>query len=438
MIFVMKLSQYLSRSRLILAATILFILAAVYVQFQKPFGWDELEHIHSSYMVYSGYVPYQDFFQHHHPLMWYVYAPVFAIFTDKIAALWAIKIISVLVGLANIYLLYRISSFYLKTISFRLIAVILSITSIIFVFNGMEIRPDNLMFSGILGSYYFLLRYFEANDHKNLIASGVLLGISMIFLQKAIIFIAIFNAVLLIEKAIEKAYKHAFISLAYLNGALLLPLVLFAAIILSLGLWQEYYFYNWTLNSVFDDVFSIARTFKEFTLVNTGFFIVLTASLVYGAINYKEYFSNKHVRILLITGGLFTVSLVTVTRSPYSQYLLSVIFFGSILISHVLEVNYRRDSLLRTLAVLMVLAACSIPVFFYKSFKIKDYTFGKMLQEVQSVEAKSPEQKEGLRIQEDMNLFYTGHKFYWFSPEGQRTIKKLQREGKLPERIPQI
>ena len=40
---------------------------------------DEVEHVHSAWHVLNGALPYVDFFEHHHPLLWYVLAPVLAI-----------------------------------------------------------------------------------------------------------------------------------------------------------------------------------------------------------------------------------------------------------------------------------------------------------------------------------------------------------------------
>ena len=37
---------------------------------------DNVEHIHTSFLVALGQVPYRDFFQHHNPLMWFIFAPV--------------------------------------------------------------------------------------------------------------------------------------------------------------------------------------------------------------------------------------------------------------------------------------------------------------------------------------------------------------------------
>ena len=43
--------------------------------FTDTLGGDTLEHIHCSWLVYANFVPYKDFFQHHNPLLWYMFAP---------------------------------------------------------------------------------------------------------------------------------------------------------------------------------------------------------------------------------------------------------------------------------------------------------------------------------------------------------------------------
>ena len=43
--------------------------------YTNSLGGDTLEHIHSSWLVYANFVPYKDFFQHHNPLLWYMFAP---------------------------------------------------------------------------------------------------------------------------------------------------------------------------------------------------------------------------------------------------------------------------------------------------------------------------------------------------------------------------
>ena len=51
-----------------LAINIIYLFASIFVS-RRAVG-DDLEHIHASWLVWQGYIPYTDYFEHHHPLMW--------------------------------------------------------------------------------------------------------------------------------------------------------------------------------------------------------------------------------------------------------------------------------------------------------------------------------------------------------------------------------
>lgn len=42
----------------------------------EPLNHDEVEHLHSTWMVSQGLIPYKDFWQHHSPLLWVLLAPL--------------------------------------------------------------------------------------------------------------------------------------------------------------------------------------------------------------------------------------------------------------------------------------------------------------------------------------------------------------------------
>ena len=48
---------------------------------------DNVEHLHSTWLVSLGKVPYKDFFQHHNPLMWYIFAPFVKHFSSALKLL---------------------------------------------------------------------------------------------------------------------------------------------------------------------------------------------------------------------------------------------------------------------------------------------------------------------------------------------------------------
>ena len=53
---------------------------------------DELEHVHSAWYVLNGALPYVDFFEHHHPLLWYLLAPALALTGESANAVVVLRL----------------------------------------------------------------------------------------------------------------------------------------------------------------------------------------------------------------------------------------------------------------------------------------------------------------------------------------------------------
>ena len=66
-----KISTVIIGLYLIFCATLLYWV----VIFSGSGDGDTLEHVHTSWLVWHGKIPYKDFFQHHNPLLWYIGAP---------------------------------------------------------------------------------------------------------------------------------------------------------------------------------------------------------------------------------------------------------------------------------------------------------------------------------------------------------------------------
>ena len=55
---------------------------------------DEFEHLHASWLVSEGLFPYRDFFEHHHPLIWYIFAPIVSFFYNDVIVIFAVSFCS--------------------------------------------------------------------------------------------------------------------------------------------------------------------------------------------------------------------------------------------------------------------------------------------------------------------------------------------------------
>ena len=96
----------------LLVLVLLIGLACFYIRY--PEG-DPREHIYATYMVSQGYVPYVDFFEHHHFLLWYLAQPLVFIFNRNIEILSWANYCTFCFFLWGLYFIYRIITDFFST-----------------------------------------------------------------------------------------------------------------------------------------------------------------------------------------------------------------------------------------------------------------------------------------------------------------------------------
>jgi len=419
---------------ILLVAICLF---GTYLEILKIFSWDELEHIHSSFLIYKGQVPFTDFFQHHPPIFWYLYSPLFYIIENTWYRLLAIKVISIGIGFINLFLLYKISQKYLPG-TWALVPIPLVFSTVVFLHNGMEIRPDNLMLTCLLISIIKFELFLRNQRMRDILLAGLLLGISFVILPKTLLYIPIF-IVSIIVIGIQQKKSFTSISKATFLFTIttLFPIVLFVVALIPFKILPYYYFFNWTLNLAFQDVFSVTKTFFELFPLYRIFFLLAIVALMYVCTRYK-YATNKSSYILLVILAVFTVCILPFSfRSPYTQYFLPFVYISSIPLSIALRDLYvlYRHNITKILSFILFCLLIS-PLFFYEKDYIKDFNFFLQAKQVlDEQEASKPEYRH-LKVQDNYNLFTTSHSFYWFSEHAQKTIKRLDEEKRVPSSIP--
>ncbi|MDQ6802393.1 MAG: DUF2029 domain-containing protein [Acidobacteriota bacterium] len=110
-----------------------------------PLNWDEIEYFRATDWVRQGLVPYRDFWEHHTPLQWFVFAPVSALVdspgaTAIIAMRWAQALLWI-VTFALLSLWMRRAGLSLPA---RLGAIALALCSSMFMLPAVEYRIDSL------------------------------------------------------------------------------------------------------------------------------------------------------------------------------------------------------------------------------------------------------------------------------------------------------
>lgn len=274
---------------------VLQILVGIYVSFwllfnHQPKTGDDVEHLHSAWLVLQGQVPYKDFFQHHNPLMWYMFAPIMKIFAYDIIVFDAVRIISTLFMFATLFVSGLIVKRFVCQSWYSLILVIASIFPSYVVFTGQDFRPDNYMALSFILGIYFFFSYLDKAKSKDLVLSFVCMFLSFLFAQK-IIFMLIIYAVMVLYFLYTKDIKvNDFIK------ALILPIlgcIIFISWLAYHGMVETYWLSNYIFNLYIPDVYGnkVEPTKIEFYILSAIAFLGCIYFLIKG---------NKYVKIICI------------------------------------------------------------------------------------------------------------------------------------------
>ena len=116
---------------------------AVTLQWLHPVTWDEIEYYRATKWVAQGLVPFRDFWEHHTPLQWFVFAP-FAALIDApgVSAVVAMRWAQVPVWIATFAALFVWMRDF--SVASRLGAILLALCSSMFMLAAVEYRIDTL------------------------------------------------------------------------------------------------------------------------------------------------------------------------------------------------------------------------------------------------------------------------------------------------------
>ncbi len=234
------------------------------------FRWGEgdiAEHIQASFLVHQGMVPYRDFFEHHHPLLWYLFAPIVGMLERNIHVFGIVNYITFLFFVIGLVFLYKIVTEFLSGRTAALFSVLMLLVPEIFLYY-VYFKPDNYMFTCILAGVYYLFCYIRDNKCRDLIFSYAGFWVAFLFCQKALCYfplVAIWSVWLLYKR--EMKWRD-------FGAALIFPLVGAVSIVWCLyssGVWEAYYQMNFVFNREMVDLFGEKRVGRAWDVANVMF-----------------------------------------------------------------------------------------------------------------------------------------------------------------------
>jgi len=289
--FIMR-KQYQDRLWLVLL-WVMFVAILVHLLFYIHYRWFaivEVEHIHTAWLILQGKELYVDSFQHHHPLLNYLLVPVISIFGDTMNTIFFCRYMMVLMMGGILATTYFMARMIFKSSEVGLISIILTSTIVVFYGDIIKIRPDVPQTLAGLISIYFLFIFYDNKSIKSLVVSAVFLGISFLFLQKAIALIICIGILFLYDLYAKRLKIKEVLLFA---GIFILTIIPYYIYLLVNGALEQYFVANWLLNMEIRDsqghstYVILLKIFKENMI--TGMLYVIGAVMLIWSNNKRQF-----------------------------------------------------------------------------------------------------------------------------------------------------
>ena len=173
-------------------------LAWIPVILHRSFDADEFEHAHAAWCVFSGMLPYKDFFEHHTPWYYYALRPFFnwfdvtTSFESARHFLLFGRGLSLALATLSAFLVFQIGRFW-EYRKVGLLAGLFLVSQPVFFQKAVEMRPDMLALPLFLSSLWFLLRGLTQSTNSTttrclryFLRAGLGLGAAIMCTQKVL------------------------------------------------------------------------------------------------------------------------------------------------------------------------------------------------------------------------------------------------------------
>ena len=298
----------------LVAVAILYAFMTAHVPTQNG---DNIEHIHSSFLVAQGLVPYRDFFQHHNPLMWYLFAPIVNLFAYNATITEIVCLISLLVCLKSGVYVYKIGAEFLCDKRWALVMAA-AVLAPGYKLYAVDFRPDNYMVFALMGGIYYYFSYLKEHKTSQLVIAFVWFFVSFMFAQKAVFPLFVLGCTGLYfwyVKDIKTTDMLKALILPVLGGAA------FVAYLWHYDMIELYYASNFTFN------LNLVNGFEMHKIVDFPPFMAVLVWLGFVGALAALFSKNKYWMVIMV---LFVTEFVQrkFYFSPYSYYYWLLSYFA--------------------------------------------------------------------------------------------------------------
>jgi hypothetical protein len=318
---------------------------------------DEVEHLHSTWYVLNGALPYVDFFQHHHSLLWYVLAPLLALTGQSAAAVIVFRLAFFVLTLAIVWATHRLALECRGSRAAARLTVLFMLSMTTFVYVAIEIRPDVPQVFFAVVSVLYLVRLFRTRAPRHAVLSGVAAGVAFLFLQKAAFLLALYP-VPFVFHAVRRQLPWR--TGLYLLGAFVVTCLPFFAFLAATNSLDDYLVTNWLLNlrlgssraavSFLDPI--VVRDFAR----NAVFWVLV---LGMAATLLRRRFRVDYAVPACL--GLGLVAVIFALNRVVDRYVVAAVPFLAVAVAAWLTDHLDRTSVRGARAMVVLLIVCLVP-----------------------------------------------------------------------------
>ena len=318
---------------------------------------DEVEHVHSAWHVLNGAVPYVDFFEHHHPLLWYLLAPVLAIAGESAGTIVVLRLGFFLLVPAAAWATYRLARECGGGHDAAWLSVFLLLSMTTFVYVAIEIRPDvpQTLFGVV--SAIFLARTLRTRRARDAVLAGLFAAVAFLFLQKAALLIALYPVPFVAAAARRRVPWRLGV---YGAGAFIAGCVPFAAYLVWSGSLNDYVVTNWLLNARVGAGRSAVSFLNEWVLrdfARNGVFWVLSLAMAGAAVRRRP--AAPFTLPAWLGWGL--VAVVAVLNRVVDRYIVAAVPFLAVAVGLWLADEAARRQIRGVRLTALLLVVCLVP-----------------------------------------------------------------------------
>ena len=341
----------------------------------RYFAKDGFEHVHCAWKLTQGEVPYVDFFENHHPLLWAMILPFVKFYGQTLKLFIALRLFFFLLSASIVWLTYRLSRLVEQDSPTAWISIYLLLSMGIFTLQSIEIRPDVPQVLAQLLSIYFFLDFMRAPQLRKMFISGFWGGLAFLFLQKAISLLIAYGALFIYFYQRGRLNRKDAI---YFVKGWLIPVMIFFFILWQRGMLADYWICAWIFNAYhfhFSPLISVGLPFRitdtspairMMAHKNYLFWSLSLVAVIY-VLRYRA--ASRSLKAATFLGLVLWLPFF-VLRIPYGQYLLPAIPLLCIANAHVLNVFFERRRLTpwARIGVLLILGLPALIVYFRHLF----------------------------------------------------------------------